>query len=288
MQSEFYLKYKKKIDSFINNAINEDIGEGDFSSISSITKNKINSLELISNEECIIAGLSLVRLIISKFNKKIKFISNYKDGQKIKKNSKILIITGPTIDILSIERLVLNCLQRMSGVATLTNNLVNKISHTNCKILDTRKTTPNFRYPEKWAVKIGGAFNHRMDLSDEIMIKDNHIDFSKSLSYAMNNVFSFKKKYKKKILVVVEVRNYDEINECLNFKWIDRLLLDNMSIKEIKKSIKLIGGIFKTEASGNINDNNIKEIADTGVDYISIGALTHSYKNVDLSFKVQK
>ena len=288
MQSEFYLKYKKKIDSFINNAINEDIGEGDFSSISSITKNKINSLELISNEECIIAGLSLVRLIISKFNKKIKFISNYKDGQKIKKNSKILIITGPTIDILSIERLVLNCLQRMSGVATLTNNLVNKISHTNCKILDTRKTTPNFRYPEKWAVKIGGAFNHRMDLSDEIMIKDNHIDFSKSLSYAMNNVFSFKKKYKKKILVVVEVRNYDEINECLNFKWIDRLLLDNMSIKEIKKSIKLIGGIFKTEASGNINDNNIKEIADTGVDYISIGALTHSYKNVDFSFKVQK
>lgn len=288
MQSEFYLKYKKKIDSFINNAINEDIGEGDFSSISSITKNKINSLELISNEECIIAGLSLVRLIISKFNKKIKFISNYKDGQKIKKNSKILIMTGPIIDILSIERLVLNCLQRMSGVATLTNNLVNKISHTNCKILDTRKTTPNFRYPEKWAVKIGGAFNHRMDLSDEIMIKDNHIDFSKSLSYAMNNVFSFKKKYKKKILVVVEVRNYDEINECLNFKWIDRLLLDNMSIKEIKKSIKLIGGIFKTEASGNINDSNIKEIADTGVDYISIGALTHSYKNIDLSFKVQK
>ena len=288
MQSEFYLKYKKKIDSFINNAINEDIGEGDFSSISSITKNKINSLELISNEECIIAGLSLVRLIISKFNKKIKFISNYKDGQKIKKNSKILIITGPIIDILSIERLVLNCLQRMSGVATLTNNLVNKISHTNCKILDTRKTTPNFRYPEKWAVKIGGAFNHRMDLSDEIMIKDNHIDFSKSLSYAMNNVFSFKKKYKKEILVVVEVRNYDEIHECLNFKWIDRLLLDNMSIKEIKKSIKLIGGIFKTEASGNINDSNIKEIADTGVDYISIGALTHSYKNIDLSFKVQK
>lgn len=213
---------------------------------------------------------------------------NYKDGQKIKKNSKILIITGPIIDILSIERLILNCLQRMSGVATLTNNLVNKISHTNCKILDTRKTTPNFRYPEKWAVKIGGAFNHRMDLSDEIMIKDNHIDFSKSLSHALNNVFSFKKKYKKEISVVVEVRNYEEILECLNFKWIDRLLLDNMSIREIKKSIKLIGGIFKTEASGNINENNIKEIANTGVDYISIGALTHSYKNIDLSFKVQK
>ena len=288
MQSEFYLKHKKNIDSFINNAINEDIGKGDFSSLSSITKNKINSLELISNEECTIAGLSLVRLIISKFNKKIKFISNYKDGQKIKKNSKILIITGPIIDILSIERLILNCLQRMSGVATLTNNLVNKISHTNCKILDTRKTTPNFRYPEKWAVKIGGAFNHRMDLSDEIMIKDNHIDFSKSLSQALNNVFSFKKKHKKEISVVVEVRNYEEIQECLNFKWIDRLLLDNMSIREIKKSIKLIDGIFKTEASGNINDNNIKEIANTGVDYISIGALTHSYKNIDLSFKVQK
>tara|TARA_B100000963_G_scaffold143275_1_gene124785 strand:- start:76356 stop:77222 length:867 start_codon:yes stop_codon:yes gene_type:complete len=288
MQSEFYLKYKKNIDSFINNAINEDIGEGDFSSLSSITKNKINSLELISNEDCTIAGLSLVRLIIRKFNKNIKFISNCKDGQKIKKNSKILIITGPIIDILSIERLILNCLQRMSGVATLTNNLVNKVSHTNCKILDTRKTTPNFRYPEKWAVKIGGAFNHRMDLSDEIMIKDNHIDFSKSLSCAMNNVFSFKKKYRKEILVVVEVRNYDEIYECLNFKWIDRLLLDNMSIEEINKSIKLISGIFKTEASGNINENNIKEIADTGVDYISIGALTHSYKNIDLSFRVQK
>ena len=288
MQSEFYLKHKKNIDSFINNAIDEDIGKGDFSSLSSITKNKINSLELISNEECTIAGLSLVGLIISKFNKKIKFISNYKDGQKIKKNSKILIITGPIIDILSIERLILNCLQRMSGVATLTNNLVNKISHTNCKILDTRKTTPNFRYPEKWAVKIGGAFNHRMDLSDEIMIKDNHIDFSKSLSQALNNVFSFKKKHKKEISVVVEVRNYEEIQECLNFKWIDRLLLDNMSIREIKKSIKLIGGIFKTEASGNINENNIKEIANTGVDYISIGALTHSYKNIDLSFKVQK
>ena len=287
MQSEFYLKHKKNIDSFINNAIDEDIGKGDFSSLSSITKNKINSLELISNEECTIAGLSLVGLIISKFNKKIKFASNYKDGQKIKKNSKILVITGPIIDILSIERLILNCLQRMSGVATLTNNLVNKISHTNCKILDTRKTTPNFRYPEKWAVKIGGAFNHRMDLSDEIMIKDNHIDFSKSLSYALNNVFSFKKKYKKEIAVVVEVRNYEEIQECLNFKWIDRLLLDNMSIREIKKSIKLIGGIFKTEASGNINENNIKEIANTGVDYISIGALTHSYKNIDLSFKVQ-
>jgi nicotinate-nucleotide pyrophosphorylase (carboxylating) len=174
----------------------------------------------------------------------------------------------------------------MSGIATFTRFLSKKISHTSCKILDTRKTTPNFRYPEKWAVQIGGGYNHRMGLFDSIMIKDTHIDSCGSISKVLEKTKKYIISNNLKIPVIVETRNINEIEECLKYDWIDRILLDNMNVNQIKNALKLINNKIKTEASGNISSKNIVEIAETGVDYISVGALTHSYKSIDFSMKV--
>jgi nicotinate-nucleotide pyrophosphorylase (carboxylating) len=174
----------------------------------------------------------------------------------------------------------------MSGIATFTRVLSKKISHTSCKILDTRKTTPNFRYPEKWAVLIGGGYNHRMGLFDSIMIKDTHIDSFGSISKVLEKTKKYIISKNLKIPVIVETRNINEIKECLKFDWIDRILLDNMNVNQIQNALKLINNKIKTEASGNISSKNIVEIAETGVDYISVGALTHSYKSIDFSMKV--
>ena len=196
-----------------------------------------------------------------------------------------MTITGPQYDLLAKERLVLNCMQRMSGIASLTHRLSQKISHTKCVLLDTRKTTPNFRYPEKWAVHIGGGNNHRIWLFDMIMIKDNHIDFNGSITKTLHKTQAYLAENKLSLKTIVEVRNLAEIEECFDFPWIHRLLLDNMSPRTLEKAIALIQGKFATEASGNINENNLVEIAETGVDYASLGALTHSAKNIDLSLK---
>ena len=206
------------------------------------------------------------------------------DGQNITKGEVILKITGNIRSILAMERLVLNCMQRMSGIATKTSKIKNLISDFNVKILDTRKTTPNLRFLEKWAVKIGGGENHRMGLYDAILIKDNHIDYSKGISYSVKQAINYSNNVKK-IPIIVEVRTIEELNQIITFDEIQRVILDNFKIDQIKKAVKIISKKFPIEVSGNITESNIKDFATTGVEFISIGALTHSVQNIDMSLK---
>lgn len=284
-QISFYKKHKASIDQFIINALEEDIGHGDHTSLSCLSSQQHNSVKLIAKERGIIAGVELAQIIFKQVNSSVRCTTHKQDGSQIIPGDIIMTIEGPQYDLLATERLVLNCMQRMSGIASLTQRLSQKIRHTKCMLLDTRKTTPNFRYPEKWAVQIGGGNNHRIGLFDMIMIKDNHIDFNGSISKTLQKTQSYLTDNKLSLKTIVEVRNLAEIEECFEFPWIHRLLLDNMSPQELKKAIALIQGRFTTEASGNINENNLVEIAETGVDYASLGALTHSAKNIDLSLK---
>ena len=284
-QIPFYKKYKGPIDQFIINAFAEDIGDRDHTSLSCLSNQQHNRVELIAKESGIIAGVELGEIILKKVNGSIKCIVNKQEGSPIVPGDVVMTIEGPQYDLLATERIVLNCMQRMSGIASLTHRLSQKIAHTKCTLLDTRKTTPNFRYPEKWAVHIGGGSNHRMGLFDMIMIKDNHIDFNGSISKTLSKTQAYLIENKLSLKTIVEVRNLTEIEECFKFPWIHRLLLDNMSPQELKKAIALIQGKFATEASGNINENNLVKIAETGVDYVSLGALTHSAKSIDLSLK---
>ena len=284
-QIPFYKRYKDPIDQFIINALQEDIGHGDHTSLSCLSNQQNNKVKLIAKESGIIAGVELAQIIFKQVNNSIQFNVNKQDGSPIIPGDVIMTIEGPQYDLLATERLVLNCMQRMSGIASLTHRLSQKIAHTKCVLLDTRKTTPNFRYPEKWAVHIGGGNNHRIGLFDMIMIKDNHIDFNGSISKTLQKTQAYLSENQLSLKTIVEVRNLTEIEECFAFPWIHRLLLDNMSPQELEKAIAFIQGRFVTEASGNINENNLVEIAETGVDYASLGALTHSAKNIDLSLK---
>lgn len=284
-QTPFYKLHKDPLDRFITTALQEDIGDGDHTSLSCLSHTQHSSAKLIAKESGIIAGVDLAQIIFKHVNDSIQCDLKIQDGNPILPGDIVMTIEGPQHDLLATERLVLNCMQRMSGIATLTHRLSQKIAHTKCVLLDTRKTTPNFRYPEKWAVNIGGGKNHRIGLFDMIMIKDNHIDFNGNLSNTLRKTQAYLKQNNLSIKTIVEVRNLAEIEECFAFPWIHRLLLDNMSPKELKKAIALIDGRFSTEASGNINENTLVEIAETGVDYASLGALTHSAKNIDLSLK---
>ena len=289
MSDYFYKRYKDSLDLFINNALTEDIKDGDITSIASIPKESVKSAKLCVKKPCIIAGIDLAEKIFKFYDSSIKFDKILNDGTYVNQNSIPFIVEGNARSILATERLVLNTMQRMSGIATITNKLKNKIKSFNTILLDTRKTTPNFRYPEKWAVKIGGGNNHRMGLFDEIMIKNNHIDYSYNIEDAIDKTKIYLDKIKpKKIFVIVESRNINETKKILKYNWIDRILLDNMNINELKKAIKLIDNKINTEASGDINENNIIDVAKTGVGYISMGALTHSAPYVDLSLKANK
>ena len=281
----FYKQYKNDLDLFIKNAISEDIQSGDISSMACIPTNSLKSAKLDVKESCIIAGIQLVEKILNFYDSDIKFKKLISDGSKVNKGSVPFLIEGNARSILAIERIILNTLQRMSGIATITNSLVKKVESFDTIILDTRKTTPNFRYPEKWAVKIGGGENHRMGLFDTILIKDNHIDYSNDLNTVLNKIGSFIKKLEQKPIIIVEVRNILEIKIVLKFSFVDRILLDNMNVSQLYDAVSIINGIVKTEASGEINEHNIEEVARTGVDYISIGALTHSAPHIDLSLK---
>ena len=284
-KDKFYETYKFEIDLFIKRSLEEDIGSIDHSTESSVTSLGKKRMSLKINKPCVLAGVELAKKIFSFYDSEIDVDVKAPDGTSVKSGEIGFIVTGKASSLLILERLVLNCMQRMSGIASMTNFLNKKISHTKCTILDTRKTTPGFRYPEKWAVLIGGGQNHRMGLFDAIMIKNNHIDFCGSISDALKKTEDYIKKYNLSIPVIVEVRNDDEIKQAIKFPWIDRILLDNMEKNQIIRSLGLINRKFKTEASGNITLNNLVEIAETGVDYLSIGAITHSAKNIDLSLK---
>ena len=285
MSKTFYSTYKKEIHHFIDNALKEDIQDGDHSSLACLDNDKNSKASLLVKEAGIIAGVELAEIIFKRQNPEFTIDFAIKDGAEVQPGDIVFTIEGPQLDLLATERLVLNCMQRMSGIASLTQRLSKKINHTSCRLLDTRKTTPNFRYPEKWAVRIGGGINHRMGLFDMIMLKDNHIDFAGSVAEALDRTDNYLKQNNLELPVIVEVRDVKEIEACLSFDWIHRLLLDNMPPQALREALKLIDGKFDTEASGNITEESITAIAETGVDYVSLGALTHSAKNIDLSLK---
>ena len=281
--NQFESKYSKEIYTFLKNALDEDLGCNDHTSKSFFKNKTKNSFKLTTKSNCVISGIRLSEILIEKFRSDLSINKFFHDGEQVKKGETILEIKGSTYSILSVERLILNIMQRMSGISTLTSNLSKLISHTKCKILDTRKTTPGFRYPEKWAVLIGGGVNHRMGLFDAILIKDNHIDSCGSIENAIVSTKNYLDQNNLKVPIYIEVRNREELDEVIKHNWIDRIILDNMSPIETKKSVSLINGRFVIESSGNINEKNIVEYAETGIDFVSMGLITHSASIIDMS-----
>lgn len=283
MPKDYYKLHQSQFEIFIDSALREDIGSGDLSSLSCIDHESKSTAVLLTKQDGIIAGLDLAAQIFARYDPSLRFKPFTEDGSRIKVGSHIFSISGTTQSILATERLVLNTLQRMSGIATLTHQLSEKIKHTSCKLLDTRKTTPNFRYAEKWAVHIGGGTNHRMGLFDALMIKDNHVDFCGGMTQTLKKTASYLKGSGLSLEVIVECRNAEEIEQTLPFSFVSRILLDNHNIPELKSALQQIKHKKSTEASGNINNENIVAIAETGVNYISMGALTYDAKSIDLS-----
>lgn len=275
------------LEDFINRAFREDLGDGDHSTLASIPEGAVQSAYLIMKEDGVIAGMELAELIFRKLDPAIEFSNAVSDGVSVKKGDVILRIKGKTRAILSGERLFLNCVQRMSGIATRTAKLNSLINHTSCKLLDTRKTTPNMRMLEKWAVLIGGGVNHRYGLYDMVMLKDNHVDYAGSIAKAVSATKAYLKETGKDLKIEVETRNIDEVRQALEVGGVDRIMLDNMSVSEMKEAVSLVNGQSETEASGGITEETIQDIAETGVNYISVGALTHSIKSLDISLKAE-
>lgn len=275
----------KLIEELIDLAYREDVGEGDHTSMATIPADRHEKAVVIAKDEGIIAGVSLAKRIISKYNKEIKIQVIKEDGQKVYVGDEIIRLEGQAIALLTLERLMLNFMQRMSGIATLTRKLTNLIGDNNCYLLDTRKTTPGLREIEKWAVRIGGGKNHRQGLYDMILIKDNHVDYAGGVREAILNTHDYLKKMNLELPIEIEVRNFDELDEVLAIGKVDRIMLDNFSPEDLKKAVEIIDGDYETEASGGINEDNIMSYAATGVNYISSGSLTHSYKSMDISMK---
>ena len=278
---------KEALKTFIKNALEEDIQDGDHSTLSTIPKDLQQKAKLLVKEDCILAGVELAEIIFKQFYKNLKIEVLIKDGESAKVGDIAFYVEGSARSILSTERLVLNCMQRMSGIATLTHDWDSRLLGTKTKLLDTRKTTPNFRICEKWAVAIGGGTNHRYGLYDMIMLKDNHIDYNGSITNAVKMAKDYVKKLKKPLKIEVETRNLEEVEEAIK-SGADRIMLDNMDIPTMKKAVQLIKGKAESEASGGITREMLKDVASTGVDFISAGALTHSADNIDLSLKAVK
>lgn len=273
------------IHQFISLALAEDMGDGDHTSLACIPASAKGKAHLLVKENGVIAGVELALLIFKQVDKSLKITVFIKDGTLIKKGDIILIVEGKAQSILLAERLVLNCMQRMSGIATATHKLVSLCKGTNAKVIDTRKTTPNIRGLEKWAVLLGGGANHRIGLYDMILIKDNHVDYAGGIKQAIEAANAYLKIKKKKLKIEIEARNLNEVDQILAVGKVDRIMLDNFSTADIKKAVKIINGKYQTEASGGITEKTIASYAKCGVDFISVGALTHSIKSLDLSLK---
>ena len=279
------LQFQKELDLIIDNGIREDIGHGDFSSLACIPSSSVGKAKLLVKDVGIIAGVDFARMIFKKVDSNLQMETFIKDGNPVKNGDIVFNVSGSSQSILKAERLVLNSMQRMSAIATKTNQYAKELEGTKTQVLDTRKTTPGFRACEKWAVKIGGGENHRFALYDMIMLKDNHNDFAQGITNAINKTKAFLKTNKLDLKIIVEARSFDEIVEILENEGVYRILIDNFSIADTIKAIELIGNKCLTESSGNINLSTIRQYADCGVDYISCGALTHSVHNLDLSLK---
>lgn len=278
---------KEALKTFIKSALEEDIKEGDHSTLSTIPKDLKQKAKLLVKQDCILAGVELAEIIFHTFDKNLKVEVLIKDGETAKVGDIAFYVEGSARSILSTERLVLNCMQRMSGIATMTHDWDSRLVGTKTKLLDTRKTTPNFRLCEKWAVAIGGGTNHRFGLYDMIMLKDNHIDYNGSITNAVTMAKEYITKLKKTLKIEVETRNLAEVEEAVK-AGADRIMLDNMDVATMKKAVLLIKGKAESEASGGITREMLKKVAATGVDFISAGALTHSAENIDLSLKAVK
>ena len=276
---------KNKIQQFINEAIKEDVGEGDHTSLATIPAHAFGKAKLLIKDYGVIAGVELALDIFKTVDADLKVDVFIHDGAPVKYGDVALTVSGNARSILAAERLVLNTMQRMSGIATTTNQIVKILSTTNTKVLDTRKTTPNLRFLEKWAVQIGGGVNHRFGLYDMILIKDNHVDYAGGIANAILSAQNYLKANHKDLQIEIEVRNLSELQEVIKIGGIDRILIDNFNFEELKKAIKLVDGRFITEASGGITEENALEYAKCGVDFISMGALTHSVKSLDISLK---
>ena len=276
---------KKELHNFIKSALIEDLGDGDHSSLGSIPKNTTNKAQLLIKEEGIIAGIELAVMIFQEVDSSLKITNKLNDGKKVEPGDIAFVVEGNSISILTAERLVLNCMQHMSAIATKTNYLNSLITDTKCQLLDTRKTTPLNRTIEKWAVKIGGGINHRFGLHDMIMIKDNHIDFGGGITKAIRKIKKYLSKNNKKLDIIVEARNLNEVTQILKEAGIRRILLDNFDYTTTKKAVAIINNKCEIESSGGITKETILEYAKCGVDFISVGALTHSVTNFDLSLK---
>jgi len=279
---------KQIIHHFITNALAEDVGDGDHTSLATIPGGTIGKAKLLVKDTGILAGVELALEIFSQVDPDLKVNIFLNDGARVKPKDIAFEVEGDARNILTAERLVLNCMQRMSGIATQTREIVDLLEGTNTKVLDTRKTTPGLRYLEKWAVRIGGGVNHRFGLYDMILIKDNHVDYSGGIRQAIENTHAYLEQHGKKLAIEIEVRNLDELDQVLQTGGVNRILLDNFNFTDLLQAVNTIGGRFITEASGGITIDNIRQYAECGVDYISVGALTHSVKSLDLSLKAVK
>jgi nicotinate-nucleotide pyrophosphorylase (carboxylating) len=279
------MKGEFTFEEFLEWCKKEDIRDGDHTSLSCINEDTQRKARLIVKDEGVIAGIELAKRIFHYFDKSFKIETLIEDGEKVKFGDIAFTIEGSARNILTTERLVLNCMQRMSGIATLTRKYVEKIQDLNTKVLDTRKTTPGFRFFEKEAVKIGGGTNHRYGLYDMIMIKDNHVDYAGGIQKAIDRTVSYLKNKNLNLRIEIETRNLEEVDEVLSVGQVHRIMLDNFDLENTKKAVDLIGGQFETESSGGINLETIRGYAECGVDYVSVGALTHQIKSLDMSLK---
>ena len=272
-------------DRLIDLAFAEDIGDGDHTTLCCIPENAMGKSHLLIKEDGILAGVELAKRVFAKFDPTMQVEVLINDGTPVKKGDIAMVVTAKVRSLLQTERLMLNIMQRMSGIATMTNKYVERLKGTKTHVLDTRKTTPGLRMLEKQAVKIGGGMNHRIGLFDMILLKDNHIDFCGGITNAITRCHEYLKAKGLDLKIEIEVRNFDELAEAMNCGGINRIMLDNFSVADTKKAVDIVGGKFETESSGGITFDTIRDYAECGVDFISVGALTHSVKGLDMSFK---
>ena len=279
------LKVEELVDRLIDLSFAEDIGDGDHTTLCCIPEDAMGKSRLLIKEDGILAGVEIAKEVFHRFDPTMEVEVLMGDGAKVKKGDVAMVVTGKVRSLLQTERLMLNIMQRMSGIATMTAKYVARLEGTHTRVLDTRKTTPGMRMLEKQAVKIGGGCNHRIGLFDMILLKDNHVDFAGGIANAINRCHEYLKEKGLDLKIEIEVRNFDELKQAMDCGGIDRIMLDNFNVADTKKAVEIVAGKYEVESSGGITFDTIRDYADCGVDFISVGALTHSVKGLDMSFK---
>lgn len=279
------LSVNELVDKLIDLAFAEDIGDGDHTTLCCIPEDAMGRSHLLIKENGILAGVEVAKEVFRRFDPEMQVEVIMGDGSAVKKGDVAMVVAGRVRSLLQTERLMLNIMQRMSGIATMTNRYVERLKGTHTRVLDTRKTTPGMRMLEKQAVKIGGGFNHRIGLFDMILLKDNHVDFAGGITNAIERCHAYLKEKNLDLKIEIEVRNFDELQQVIGHGGVDRIMLDNFSVEDTRKAVAIVNGRFETESSGGITFDTIRDYAECGVDFISVGALTHSVKGLDMSFK---